>query len=487
MRRWLAIPLLLLAGLIAVLAVNLLRYGQAQPQPAPVDAVTAADRAAADLLARAIRFRTVSHADRSRMDREAFLAFQGFLGDAFPRVHEALRLERVNELSLLYTWPGAEPGRSPLLLTAHYDVVPVEPGTAAQWRHPPFAGRVVDGTVWGRGALDDKVGVIALLQAVETLLAQGFQPARPVMIAIGHDEEVGGQEGARRIAALLEDRGVRIPWMIDEGGIIAEGMMPGVEAPVALVQIAEKGYVTFSLTAEAQGGHSSMPPRNTAVGILGSALHRLERNPMPTRVTPPVDALFAYTAPHMPLVQRTAVANRWLLSGLLIPQLTSSPQGNAMVRTTLAPTVMRAGVKDNVLPARARALVNARLLPGATPDAVLDHVRSVIDDDRVKVELREGYEAPPVARVDAPGFRDIAGVVRGQFPEAVVAPSLLVATTDSRHYRDVVRDIYRFRPTRLDAERLETIHGRDERISVESVAQTTAFYRHLLREAASDG
>lgn len=488
MRKWFlrggGVVLVLLIGIAGIVGVNTVRYGASQPEPTTSARVTEADRAAAQILAGALRFPTVSRSDPADIDREAYRAFLGFLEESFPRVHRTLRVERINDLSLLYTWKGTAPERPPILLTGHYDVVPVEPGARDAWRQPPFAGRIVDGEVWGRGALDDKIGVIGVLHAVETLLAQGFQPERTVMLAFGHDEEVGGRQGASRIAAELERRGLTFDWMLDEGGLIAEGMMPGVEPPVALIQVAEKGYVTLALTASAAGGHSSMPPRSTAAGILATAIHRLERNPMPGRLTRPVRELFRYTGPFMGVAQRAAIANQWLFEDLIISQFANAPQSNAMVRTTLAPTVLRAGVKDNVLPARARALVNARLLPGDSPADVVDHVRRVIDDPRVTIEVVESLEAPGVASVDTGGFRRIAGVVRGAFPDVVVAPSLLVATTDSRHYSGVVRNIYRFRPNRMDAERLDTVHGQNERVSVENVAQTAAFYRALLAAAA---
>ncbi len=249
------------------------------------------------------------------MDRSTFLQLHDYLVRKFPKVHQALKRDIVGEYSLVYTWPGREAGLAPILLLGHLDVVPVEPGTEGGWAHPPFAGTIADGYIWGRGAMDFKMAVVGTLEAIEALLAEGFAPRRTVMLAFGHDEEIGGRNGAEQIATMLEQQGVRPEFILDEGMAVILGMVPGVDSPIACVGIAEKGYVSLELIATAEGGHSSLPPRQTTVGILASAIHALEAHPMPGHVDGPVGKMFEFLGPEMPIGPRVVLSNLWLFGG----------------------------------------------------------------------------------------------------------------------------------------------------------------------------
>jgi carboxypeptidase PM20D1 len=480
------LALALLAALVLLLAVILIRtarFGEAQGE-VPQAAEYTAPAGAAGRLAEAIRIRTVSNQDSAQFDTAAFAAFHELLRARFPGAHARLRREVVGGYSLLYTWPGTDPSLPPLLLMGHMDVVPVEPGTEARWARPPFEGEVQGGFVWGRGAMDDKAAVLGTLEAVEMLLAQGFSPRRTVLLAYGHDEEVGGH-GAERIAALLQGRGVR-PWMVvDEGGVIGLGLMPGVERPTALIGIAEKGFVSVEMTAQAEGGHSSMPPPHGSIGRLSAAIQRLEASPMPARLDGAALELFDRVGPQMPFAQRAVFANLWLTRPLVVRTLAGAPSSNAMVRTTTAPTIFQAGTKENVLPSRARAVVNFRILPGDSVAGVVAHVRRVVDDTAVHVRAMEGFSSEPsaVSRTDGEPYRVLERSIRQAAPDAVVAPYLVVGGTDARHYHALSDAVYRFLPVRMTAEDLDRMHGTDERISVRDYEAGIRFYRQLLLNA----
>jgi carboxypeptidase PM20D1 len=479
-------------GLVAIVAIRTVLVGapsragaDTEAAPITVDAGMAAER-----LARAIRFQTVSSGAGVPPDMAALRDLRDFLAEAFPRAHGTLAREVVGDHSLLFTWPGANQTADPILLAAHMDVVPAEDGAESAWVHPPFSGDIADGFVWGRGTLDDKASVLGILEAVEHLLGEGFVPARTVYLAFGHDEEIGGGEGAGAIAARLAQRGVRLAFVLDEGSIIAERLVPGVAPPAALIGLAEKGFLTVRLVAAGEGGHSSMPPpERSAVGRLAEALVRLERDPMPADLRPPASAMLDALAPYMPVSLRVAVANRWLFQPFLVRRLEGSAAGNAMVRTTTAATVLSAGSKENVLPAEATAHVNFRLLPGDTVEAVLRHVETALKGLGVRVEpdLRTAREPSAVSDAGAEGYGAIATSIRQVFPDAVVAPALVVAGTDSRHYARISQDIYRFLPVRLGPEDLARIHGANERITVDGYADLIRFYVQLLRTAAADG
>lgn len=449
----------------------------------PVDATAAAAR-----LASALRIPTVSHEEGANVEAAAFAALHQYLAATFPLAHAALRREVVNGSSLLYTWPGSDPSLPPLLLLSHQDVVPVEPGTEGAWTHPPFFGDVAEGYIWGRGSLDDKAGVVGILEAVELLLRQppqGLKPKRTILLAFGHDEEIGGERGASRIAALLESRRVRPQMILDEGGLIAQGLVPGLAKPVALIGTAEKGFVSVELSADAAGGHSSMPPRHTALGLVARAIERLEDHPMPARIAGPTAQSFAFLAPEMPFVQRAVLGNLWLFGPLVRAQGANEASTGARLRTTTAATVFQGGVKDNVLPHHARAVVNFRILQGDTVATVLEHVKATVGPEvKVKISGSFSAEPSPEAAVDGPAFRELQTTIAQVLPGTLVAPNLLVGATDSRHYRRLTNDIYRFLPMRLGPGDLDRLHGTNERIGVESYAEAIRFYAQLIRRAA---
>jgi carboxypeptidase PM20D1 len=434
-------------------------------------------------LAHAIAFETVSYEAPEAFPQAAFDALHDWLASAYPRVHATLAREKVGRASLLYHWPGRDASLAPVLLAAHLDVVPApEPET---WTHPPFAGVIADGHVWGRGALDDKAGVIATLEALEGLLADGFTPERALFVAFGHDEEVGGEAGAGAITQRLAERGVR-PWFsLDEGMAIAEsGTTSFTNAPLALIGVAEKGFLTLRLTARGAGGHSSVPPPSTAIGRLSRAIVRLEERPLEARTQGVVAEMLRALAPHTSGIRRLVLAWPGLFGPLIESQLASEPSTNAMVRTTTAVTMIDGGVKANVLPREAAARVNFRLLPGDSSESVVAHVREAIDDPEIEISVESANEASPVADSRSEAFALLASVIREAAPDTVVAPALVVGGTDTRHYATVAENGFRFLPIRFHVEDLERMHGRDERLSVENLRFAIEFYERLIRRAA---
>jgi carboxypeptidase PM20D1 len=476
------------APFILLLSILLIRTAAFH---APKPSVTSAARVsipngAVQRLAGSIRLPTISHQDPAQLDSAAFQALHRYLEAQFPRAHSELQREVVATHSLLYTWLGTDPSLKPIMLMGHMDVVPVEPGTEAQWEEAPFGGRVANGFVWGRGAIDNKSAVLGTLEAVEMLLDEGFRPARTVYLAYGHDEEVGGTRGAQAIAALLAQRGVELEMVLDEGGVIGDGLLPGVSSPTALVGIAEKGYVSLELSARAPGGHSSLPPAESAIGILGLAVARLEENPFPARLDGPTRQMFDRVGPRLPVIQRAAFANLWLTRPLVLSKLEETPTTNAMVRTTTATTIFRAGTKENVLPSQARAVVNFRILPGDSIAGVIDHVRWAIDDPRVAVRRVGAFwaEPSPVSSTRSRTYQALERTIRSVAPDVVVAPYLVVVVADARYFRDLSSNIFRFLPVRLKPRDLARMHGTNERLATADYEQAIRMYRQLIIDGA---
>lgn len=439
----------------------------------------------ADRLAEAVRFRTISSQDPAQVDREQFRKFNDYLRRTYPRVFSELQVDVVSDFSLMLTWPGSQGDAGAILFTAHSDVVPVEPGTEGDWEHPAFAGVIEDDIVYGRGTLDDKVGVISLLEAVGSLLADDFRPRRTIVLAFGHDEEVGGRQGAAQLAELMRRRGLEFDWMVDEGGLIVSGhpMLP--RRPLGIINVAEKGYLTLVLEATGEGGHSSQPPKESTIGRLSRAMTRIENNPFPTQLVPPVDAMLEALAPYSEQPQRTLLANLWLTAPLVANQMGEDRLSNSFVRTTTALTMFNAGIKENVVPQRAEARVNFRLLPGHTPEQVINRIREVVDDPLVTIRHEQWNNVPPVSDHRAEGFAVIAAAIAEVYPEAVVAPSLLTATTDTRHYIGLAKNQYRFHGMKMPTTDASSIHGTNERISVESFENTVRIAELMMRKGGS--
>ncbi len=474
----------ILAVLIFVSAFVLIRSSQFMQAPEPVEPADLPEVDAeiiAGHVAAAIRCQTVAR-DGQPAERAPFYDLHRALETLYPRVHATLDRQIISNFSLLYTWRGSNPELPAVLFCGHLDVVPADEATLAQWQHPPFSGEIADDYVWGRGALDVKGQVVSLLYAVEQLIKQGFQPERTLYLAFGEDEETSGKLGAGQIAALLAEREEKLEAVLDEGGAIVQGSLPGVEVPVALIGIVEKGHLTLRLRVEHPGGHSSTPPPSSAIGILARAVTAIEDNPMPAN-TAYLRETFRDIGAAAPPALQIAFANPWLLGGLLRRRLSAEALTNAAIRTTAAVTVIRGGEKENVLPPVAEALVNLRLLPGDTIAAVCERVRDIVDDKNVIIEAlpESAHEAPPVSSTESPAYLSLSQAVREVFPGAVTAPHLVLGATDSRHYTALTENIFRLSPVVLTREDIATIHGVNERISLPALGRMAQFYQHLMR------
>lgn len=490
MKRLASVVALAVVVLFGTMAARALRIAAPESTTATAIAIPAIDTAAAALhLAEAVRFPTVSLASGGPIDTAAFLGLHQYLQATFPRVHASLTREVVAGLSLIYTWPGSDSSLAPVVLMGHVDVVPVPEPNLRDWEHAPFSGDTASGFVWGRGAIDDKSTVIAVLEAVEGLLRTGHTPKRTIYLTFGHDEEVGGRYGARLIVDQLVARGVKPALVLDEGGFMGARMIPGIEQVAAIVGIAEKGYVSLRLTATAEGGHSSMPTDRTAVGALSRAVARLEANPFPASLDGPTRGMIEAMAPYQSFRERLVSGNLWITAPILTRVLQSNAMGAALLHTTIAPTMLSAGIKDNVLPPEASAVVNFRIRPGETVTTVMARVAQVVADSGVRVERLDsiGVDPSQVSSVRDPAYTLIARAIGGMTPgtPVPVIPYLVMGGTDAKYWGPHSNRVYRFLPIPLGDGDRARVHGVNERVATRDFAASVGFFMRLI--VGSDG
>ncbi len=442
---------------------------------------------AAQHLAEAVRIKTISYQQGMGLNSHpALQEMQAYLRQTYPLVHSQLQVEYVNDFSIVITWPGSDAALRPVLYIAHHDVVPVEAGTEADWTHPAYAGVIADGIIYGRGTMDDKVGVISLLEAVERLLAQGYQPRRTLVFGFGHDEEIGGDEGAAQIAALFRERGLSFEWMVDEGGMIISDnpMMPNRTA--AMIGVAEKQFLTLVLVARGEGGHSSMPPTETTIGRLAAAVKRVEDHPFSPRLVEPMRTSFQRMAPHMDFPFNVVLDNLWATDWLVAQFLAADPRSSGFVRTTTALTMFNAGVKDNVIPQSAEARINFRILPGDSDQHVIERVTRLVNDPSIEITIgRKSPAGVPVAAMAGGGYDIIEAAATAIYPDVVALPFMLPASTDIRHYLDLADNHYRFHGNLISVTQASGPHGTDEQLGVESFERAVDVAVEMLRATGS--
>lgn len=473
---------LVIVSLLIIIVVRAFNFKSKQLAVSDKIAYPVNTEGAVARLSEAVRFQTVSHIDKSRMDFKEFSRFHEYLEKSFPLIFSRLEKKVINGYNLLFIWKGSDPQKKPVLLLAHQDVVPA---SGEGWKYPPFSGEIVDGYVWGRGTLDDKGCLLSIMEAIEFLLSEGYRPSSSIFLASGFDEEVGGIEGAGKIAAYLRSENIHFEYIIDEGLVITRGAVPGVNDWVALIGIAEKGYVSLELSAEQKGGHAANPPPQTSVGIIAAAIDKLQKNPFPVRMTSPAAALFKYLGPEMPFASRLVFANMWLFGSMVKKRMAAMQTTSASVRTTIAPTMFRGSPQDNILPTVAAAVVNFRILQGESIQSVIQRVKTVINDPRIMIRPLPNnlFDPSPVASDSSPAYGIINRTIREVTGKTLVTPALVQGRTDSIYYIDLAPCCYRFVPARVPIEEISAPHGVNERVAVDNYAEMINFYIRLLHNS----
>ncbi|MCL2489349.1 MAG: M20/M25/M40 family metallo-hydrolase [Propionibacteriaceae bacterium] len=435
--------------------------------------------AVADHLSTLVQIPTVS-AGSDDTDMGPFEQLMSALPGMYPGLYEHLSFERIGDLGLLFRWTGGNPDLAdhPVVLMAHFDVVPAD--LADPWTHPPFGGVIADGKVFGRGALDDKGALVVLLDAVESLVGEGFQPVRDVYLSLGGNEETLGAAAAE-IANTIQARGLT-PWFVlDEGGAVVDAPLSFVQVTSAMVGVGEKGVMTVQLAAAAEPGHASAPGRFTAVSRLARAINRLGPGTFPARLPASVGAMLSAFIPHTSGPAQAALkamVKAPAATAQLFARLGGEPA--ALVRTTVAATMISGGTANNVLPSSATAVLNLRVAMDEKVAGVMARLKRAVHDDGIAVTLLDGSEPSPQSPTNGPQFDAITQAVKASYPEAVTVPYVMMAATDPRHFHRFSPAVYRFAPLAMTAAQRASIHGVDEWVTIDSLERGVTFYRRLI-------
>jgi carboxypeptidase PM20D1 len=477
-----------LATLLFLLALIFIRAYLHQPDVYEIKAerlLILDETKAIENLSRSIQFQTISHPNYEKFDYEEFQRFLSWLEREYVQVFKNLEKKYLGK-TLLLKWQGEAADLNPILLTGHYDVVPVREDADLIWQESPFSGKIDGNYVWGRGALDDKSGVIAILEAVHYLLKNNFSPRRTVYLSFGHDEEIGGRRGAGKVTEFLLKEGVELEWTLDEGSFLLKDIIPGINKPVAVINVAEKGSLTIQVIGKAKGGHSSMPSSKSSVGYLSEALLKLENNPIPGKLEGISLGLFDEVSKQMPFQYKILFANLWLFEPLINNFLSDSPAMNAVIRTTTAPTMLSASNRLNVLASEAVGMVNFRLHPRDNPEKIINFVKDLIGNENIEVKkVSSGTLASSVSDWETEGYRAISNSVREVYGDIIVAPGLMVGGSDSKHYAKAAKNSYRFNPFPLSANELSGLHGIDERIKKDDFLNGIRSYIKIIQSGAN--
>ncbi len=468
----------LLALFLAVILTRAALFVPPKAQPERAEDIPLDVDQLAGNLQQMLQIPTVSDVDERLVDQQPFASFRQLLRTLYPKVFERFQYEEIGRNGILLKLPGKR-SDSPSVLMAHYDVVPAQ---AEAWTHPPFAGVIQGGELWGRGALDTKVTVLCLFEAAEALLKQGFVPEQDLYLSLGGDEECLGQD-ASAIVDELERRGVKPGFVLDEGGAIVSRVFPGVQEPAALIGIAEKGSVFVDLVATGRSGHASAPPARQVVGTLTRVLTRVGKRPMPFTLTRPALELFDAMGRHSTFLYKIIFANLWCFAPLL--DLICRKAGgelNALVRTTVAQTKLSASDSYNVLPAEARAGLNLRLISGDSAEKAIERLSKIINDQRVQVSLNRGSEPSPISPTRGAAWERLTTAIRQTYPEALISPYLMVAASDSRHFCRISGQVYRFSGLPMTRDQLALIHSHDERIPLALLPDALRFYLRVMAQ-----
>ncbi len=440
-------------------------------------------------LSDAIQIKTISNYDRELVDWNEFEKFHAFLEERFPLVHKTMTKTVIGDASLVFEWKGSDPNLDGIAMLAHQDVVPITAGTEQDWEHEPFSGHNDGEFIWGRGAMDMKNHLVAVMECMEELINEGFQPKRSVYICLGHNEEVvaAPDNGAKQIAQYLKEKGVHLEAVLDEGGAILPVKLGKLlDINLTGVGIAEKGSVNYKVSVNAKGGHSSQPPKHTAVGKLADVIKDIENHQFKATMPDYLKQLIKRVGMNAGYPLRVVLVNATILRPLILAIMKRIPAAASLIRTCTAVTMAEGSPQFNILPQKASVTVNFRTMPGVTIKDVEQHIRDSVKNKNIELEFLTGKESSIISPTDSRAFQTIKELSEAQNSKNLVSPFLVMGATDAYNYEPVCENIYRFAPFVADTKLLLCTHGTNERIPIACCEDAIAFFKRYVRRMTQD-
>lgn len=457
-------------------------------------------------LSKAIQIPTISTVEYTETNFEPFNQFYQFLETSYPRIFERMDIVNINTYGLVFHWKGKYKNKKPLLFLSHYDVVPVNNYDSTlsvnykptfninskatplakyqdSWTFPPFSGAVDNGRIYGRGTLDMKGMLISILEAGNQLIEEDFIPEQDIYFAFGHDEEVSGRQGALKIAEYFKNKNIEFGAVYDEGGYVVSpgSILKSVDKALALVGVAEKGFLTLQITVKGTGGHSSMPPKKGSLVLASEIIEKLNSNQMNSIITQPIELFLQNIGGSMDFKSQLAISNQWLLKGLLIKSLEADAASNALIRTTTAITMAHSSDAPNVLSATTEITVNFRILQGNSVEDVLNHVRQVCQGYDVDYKIISSREPSKISDVSGDAFKKVVKTIQEVYPNAIVSSYLTIGGTDAYKYEIVSDNVFRFMPVEINQYDQRLIHNDNESITIENYMRMIQYFKLLMK------
>ncbi len=460
------IILLLLAVLIITVIVRAAMFKPSVDIPSvPIDEKIDTEKAVLNLRDM-IRCKTVINDE----DYSEFMRFRRLLSERYPNITTVCERQRFDKTAVLYRWKGKD-SQNPTVLMSHYDVVPAQ---QELWSYDAFSAELSEGYIVGRGTLDTKSTLCAVMEAVDRLISDGFVPKNDIYLAFSGN-------GQPKIVEYLKKQGVKPALVLDEGGAVMSGVFPGVKEKTALIGISEKGQANVKMTIKSNGGHASSPPRKTPVTELAKAVVAIQKHPFSFKLNDATRAMLNTLGRHSSFGYKIIFANLWLFSPLL--DLYGRAVGgslNALLRTTCAFTVLKGSDANNVIPPKASVTANLRVINGETIQTVKAYLEKTVANKDIEFEVAGGNPCS-ISSIDSEGWERLCCAVKSSWPQAIISPYLMYAASDSRHYAEISKNVYRFSVIEMTKQQLDSIHGNDEKISVEQLEKMIKFYICLIK------
>ena len=482
MKKIIIFAVLFLILFIGFLLFRTFNYVKNKPIENKENLKVIVDNSSLEHLLQSVKIPVITLKDFENSDFNQHIKFKEFLETTYPNVFEKLDFTTVNHYSFVLKWKGNNSELEPVLFIGHYDVVDADKNSIKDWKYPPFIGAIENDKIYGRGTLDDRGSVIAMFEAINKLIEEGYTPKRDIYFGFGHDEETGGINGAKAISKYFFDNNIKPYMVLDEGGRV-EISPKGTQN--AYIGVSEKGRLLVNIKFKSNGAHASRPPRVTSVTKLAKAVEILNKNQSKPALIPQVKEYYKATYNDRGFLTKFLIANSDILKYFLFKKLEKNPLDNAYIRSTTAITQLSGSNSANAVPSIAIATIDSRILPTQNPDDMLNHIQNVLSknfkNEDFEIEVISKTNPSNISDTNSDAFKLLTNEINSMFPSTKIVPYMIPAGTDAKYYEKISKNVYRFLPIAIKPEEYSLMHGVNEFISIENYSRMIEFYKNFIK------